>query len=68
MSVLRIGCIRYYKRFKVPGSEVQRLDYRRQRIPERRAALDSAEPFGPELTADGLVAGCGCQKPAASKG
>jgi len=28
-----------------------------------RAALDSAEPFGPEPTADGLVACCGCQKP-----
>ena len=46
-----------------------------------RAALDSAEPFGPEsfdpeltteglttegLTADGLVTGCGCQKQEAS--
>jgi hypothetical protein len=24
----------------------------------KQSAFDSAEPFGPELTADGLVAGC----------
>jgi hypothetical protein len=31
-----------------------------------RAALDSAEPFGRELRVERLVAGCGCQKQAAS--